>query len=103
MCMIERPFMDAMPDYDHYSFADVTGNRWQAILTGLSDFKTKLVEAQKFGDIEDQFCCIWPGTKESFADNFGGNRKKLIELIDEFTDWVNQTLHDYESIAVLGM
>ena len=24
MCLIERPFMDALPDYDHYSFFDVS-------------------------------------------------------------------------------
>lgn len=103
MCMIERPFMDAMPDYDHYSFSDVARSRWESILTGLANLKAILADASSIGDVDDHFCCIWPGTVESFKQEFDANRKLLITLIDEFTSWVKQTLHDHDSIAVLGM
>jgi hypothetical protein len=103
MCMIERPFMDTVPDYDHYSFFDVNRSCWQSILSGLSDLRTMLAAAYGMNDVEYQFCCIWPGTKKSFADDFDGNRQKLINLIDDFTGWVKERLHEHESIAVLGM
>jgi hypothetical protein len=103
MCMIERPFMNTMPGYDHYSFSDVAAPRWQSILEGLSKLKTVFADASTVGDVSEQFCCIWPGTVKSFEKDFDVNRNRLIVVIDDFTDWVEQTLHEHESIAVLGM
>ena len=103
MCMIERPFMDNVKEYDHYSFIDVARDRWQPVLAGLADLKEKLVEAREIEDVRDLFCCIWPDTLDEFSDDFDGNRKKLIDLIDEFCAWAKQTLREHDAIAVLGM
>ena len=92
MCLIERPFMDALPDYDHYSFFDVSLTKWQGILSHLEKLRETLAAAQGIRDVEDQLCCIWPGTEKSFAEDFDRNRKDLIDLITEFNSWVNLTM-----------
>ena len=103
MCLIERPFMDALPDYDHYSFFDVGLAQWQNILNNLDNFRNKLSAAKDIHDVVDQFCCIWSDTEKSFADDFYINRKSLMNLITEFNSWVNRTLEKHDTIAVLGM
>jgi hypothetical protein len=35
------------------------------------------------------------------AKDFDGNRKDLIDLITEFHNWVNLTLEEHETIAVV--
>jgi hypothetical protein len=92
MCLIERPFMDALPEYDHYFFFDVSLTKWQAILRHLEKLQETLAAAQGIRDVEDQLCCIWPGTEKSFAEDFDRNRKDLIDLITEFNSWVNLTM-----------
>ncbi len=103
MCLIERPFMDALPDYDHYAFCDVSRARWGEVIRHLDAFRDKLSAAQGPGDVTREFCRVWAGTKESFTRDFENNRKKLIDLIVEFTAWVQEVLGEHESIAVLGM
>ncbi len=103
MCLIERPFMDALPDYDHYAFCDVSRDRWQAVIHHLDALRDRLSAAQCASDVTHEFCCVWPGTKETFAKDFDRNRKRLIDLIAELTHWVQDTLREHESIAVLGM
>ena len=100
MCMIERSFMDTLSDYDHCAFSTVARDRRQLVLERLCGRKPTLEDAGSVGDVEDRFCCIRPGRTESFGEDFEGNRKRLTALIDEFTDWVNQTLHEHESIAI---
>jgi len=103
LCLIERPFMEALPDYDHYSFFDVSLTQWQATLDHLEKLRDALASAQGIHDVANQFCCIWPGTEKSFAEDFDRNRKDLIYLITEFNSWVNSTLKEHDTIAVLGM
>ena len=100
--MIERPFIDMVPGYDHYSCCNMNRADWQSILSRLSDLRTRLATAHNRDDVEDLFRCTLYG-RQSFADNFDSNRPKLISLIEDFTGWVKQTLNEHESIAVLGM
>ena len=103
MCMIECPFIDMVPDYDHYSCCDVNRAYWQSILSRLSELSSSISAAHDMADVEDQLRYTSPSNKKSFADDFDSNRQKLISLIEDFTGWVKQTLNEHESIAVLGM
>ena len=102
-CLIERPFMDSLSGYDHYAFCDVAAEQWQPVLTGLQKSRDHFSRAKTPEDIADQFCCVWDSTTASFADDFPRNRKDLIRLIDELTEWIKETLMEHGSIAVLGM
>ena len=103
MCLIERPFMDALPDCDHCAFFDVSFAQWQAILSNLKKFQNTLATAQDIRNVADQFCCIWPGIRKSFVNDFNRNRNSLSNLITDFSGWVNLTLETHDTIAVLGM
>jgi hypothetical protein len=103
MYLIERPFMDVLPDHDHYSSFDVSLAQWQAILSNLEKLRGMLASAEGIHDVADKFCCIWPGTEQSFGEDFERNRKDLIDLITEFNSWVNLTLKKHDTIAILGM
>lgn len=102
-CLIERPFIDLLLDYDHYAFDDITAEQWQPILAGLKELCDYLREAKIPEDIADQFCCVLDSTMDSFAEDFKGSKADLIRLIEEFTEWINDTLKEHGSIAVLGM
>jgi hypothetical protein len=101
--LIEKPFMDCLPQYDHYAFCDVIASEWESILHRLHQFREQLVRAQTTEDVAGDFRCVLDSTKLSFAEDFSKNRTDLIHVIDEFEVWVRQTLKEHDTIAVLGM
>lgn len=101
--LIEKPFMDCLPHYDHYTVCDVTASQWESILHHLRQFRERLVQAQTSEDVAGDFRCVWNSTKLSFAEDFSKNRAALIHVIDELALWVRQTLKEYDTITVLGM
>jgi hypothetical protein len=78
MYLIERPFIDMVPDYDHYSCCDISRAYWQSILSKLSDMRIRLAAARDLDDVVDQFHYTLPGTKKLPTGDFDSNRQKLI-------------------------
>ncbi len=86
--LIEKPFMDTLPSYDHYASCDVTASQWESILHRLYLYREQLARAQTAENVAGDFRCVWNSTKVSFAKEFLKNRTDLIHMIDELTLWV---------------
>lgn len=101
--LIEESFVQSLPNYDHYAFCDVSFDQWQPVLKNLRSLGDYLSETQSPDDIEKRFRCVRDSTRQSFSEDFQKNTTDLIQLINEFTEWIEQTLQNHDTIAVLGM
>jgi hypothetical protein len=102
-CMIERPFQESLPRFDHFAFSDVSAKEWQAVLIQLARFRDRIASASSPREVTELFMCLWDETRQVFSQEFNQNRNDLVRLIDDLRAWIADNLSREQTIAILGM
>jgi hypothetical protein len=100
-CLFEGVFERRVPDYDHFSFAEIPRLQWNVILADLAELRSSLVRADG-NEVEMPFGRTLR-VEGSFLSDLASNQRDLIALLSDMDDWIRGTLHDYDSICLLGL
>jgi hypothetical protein len=90
-------------NYDHYSFMSGSKYDWQEIIKELNQMKEVLRKAENLNDFTSTFDFTFWDSEENFAKDFDKSKAELLKMIDDFVLWVQETLKNYDKIAILGM
>ena len=89
------------PD-SHYGVTAIPREEWMEVLAEWSAFKERLLKASipiQMGITTE----IPLDYRTTFLKDFPRNRKHLIRLIEQLSEWVRNTLADWEVISVCGI
>jgi hypothetical protein len=98
---LEPIFERRSPDFNHYSFVEITKNDWIIILADFSSLLSILSRAKNIREFESEI--EYRYSVDSFASDFHSNTFDLMILIRDFSDWVVENLNSQEYISVLGI
>jgi hypothetical protein len=100
--LIEGPFEEHAPAYDHFSHAEVSGSEWILILGDLAALRAALIEAGEISRVTLPYggsLTVQP----AFEQNWAANQPKLASLLFSLDEWIIETLARYGSVSVLGL
>lgn len=100
---IEPAIERRVPEYDHYSFTEISMESWGAIVGDLKAVRALLQRANSVADLGGAVGFIFSGSEERFADGFVENKAALCHMIAEVSAWIEETARTHDSVTVLGI
>jgi hypothetical protein len=100
--LIEGPFEEHAPAYNHFGYAEVPSSQWELILGDLAALRAALIEAGETSRVALPYGYTLT-VQPSFEQNWAANQPKLASLLFSLDQWIIETLARYGSVSVLGL
>jgi hypothetical protein len=101
--LIESIFSKNVPNYNHSAFTNVHKKTWESILSELQNIQTVVSTSTSVEDLGGSLGFPIDNDKALFQEAFSDNKLALIQLLNEFSAWIEQTLTVQDYIAILGI
>lgn len=92
-----------VPDYDHYSFTEISSDDWARIGSDLGSVWLKLGESSSTAELGDSVGFIFLDSQTKFDANYAANAAALRALIQDVCAWVGDAMKTHGSVTVLGL
>ena len=92
-----------LPDYDHYTFTEVSSTRWQPIIARLKSLARDMGLARALMDIPTDVHFYFNDTEQRFKKDFELNADLLRQVSTELAGWLDATLKHHEAVTILGL
>jgi hypothetical protein len=88
--------------YSHWGVTEILRDEWSEIIPRLRTLKA---EAAGASTPEELLKAFSPSEiiESDFRLHFETNRKDFCGLLDQLLPWIEQRLHEYESVSILGI
>ena len=90
-------------NYDHYSFMSVDKTTWRDINKELNRMKETFKKSNNLDEFASNFEFNFRDIEENFSKDFEKSKAELMQMIDDFVLWIQETLKNHNKIAVMGM
>jgi len=100
---LEKSIEHEYSNYDHYAFNEIPEGIWERILGRLEGLLTELHKESSIESMKTDIGFFFRCSEEEFQQDYEINLAKLIVLIREFQEWINEQLKRTKYISVLGI
>lgn len=100
---VEPVFERLVENYDHYSFMEIDAKKGNLILASLKELQVALGESKTFEEIEQKIGFFYRDTAINFQSNFETNRNRLAKMVEELSEWLEDTFQTHQTISLLGL
>ena len=101
--LIEAVFEQVDRHFDHYGVSTYSAAQWQLIIDGLLALQTQIADSIGFDEWRS-YLRFHEDTAESILEpHFASARDALMQMIDNFVNWLRSVLKTHPEISVLGM
>jgi len=91
------------PDYDHYSFTEISRPKWLRIVARLRVFAAELRAVESWQSLPTDTRFLFSSTEAKFAENLEAHAHALADASAQLSAWLEQVLAKQDAVTVLGI
>ncbi len=91
------------PDYDHYSFTEISRAKWLRIVARLRVFAAELRAVKSWQSLPTDTRLLFSNTEAKFAANLEAHVRALADASTQLADWLEHVLAEQDAVTVLGI